>query len=231
MVVQWESRAKEICALFASDVRSHVEIGIKIGALLDAQRQDFAKGEFEQWVNDKLPFSLRSAYHYLDLWEYRTKLQSLQFCKDAYELIADLKSKEKVEKKEHNEKLIQDFEKTGEKGADWNRGTDYELQKRQDDTIALSEANQAGEINEGEAIEKEVLLDYKDVIDEEYEQAQKEKAHQKARRGLLAQIDEYLKTYPDDLGYLEAHLLDKKMQLPHPRTDAEIEKIMENFAY
>ncbi len=234
MLVEWENRAKEIIALhngIETAYRRSVQDAVKIGELLLIQKQQMEYGQYLLWVKEKLPFSEATAKRYVQLFEYRDKTLTVSDLQTAYEVVKELESEKRHQDQERKQDLISTYLKTGEKPEGWDRSCDYELQRRKDDATALSEANQDVEINEAEPIENEVLLDYKDVIDEEYEQTQKEKAHQKARRGLLGQIDDYLKTYPDDLGYLEAHLLDKKMQLPHPRTDAEIEKIMENFAY
>jgi hypothetical protein len=232
-VTIWNERAKEITGLhngIEAAYRRSVADAVRIGELLSIQKAEMEQGQYLSWVGG-LPFSEATAKRYVQLFEYKDKTLTMSDLQSAYKAVKQLESENRQQEQERKRKLVATYLKTGEKPEGWDRSVDYELQKRQDDATALSEANQDVEINEGQPMEKEVLLDYKDLIDEEYEQAQKEKAHEKAKRELFTQIDRYLKAYPNDIEYLQAYLQDKKMTLPRPRSDAEIDKILANFEY
>ena len=230
----WNDRAKEITALhngIEAAYRRSVDDALKIGELLDAQRQDIDHGKFLKWVTEKLPFCVKTAYRYLGLWDRKDKIVTVTNLQDAYKEVQQLQSDEKRKEQERKRKLIDAYVEKGEKPEGWDRSVEYEYQKRLELGTALSEANQDVDINEGEPIEEEVLLDYKDAIDEEYVRTVREKAHEKAKRTLVRQIDTYLGTYPEDIEYLQAYLVHRKMALPQPRTDAEVDRIVEGSAY
>jgi hypothetical protein len=229
----WNERAKEITALhngIGAAYRRSVADAVRIGELLSILKAEMEYGQYLAFVGG-LPFSKATAKRYVQLFEYKDKTLTMSDLQSAYKAVKQLESQNRQQERERKRKLVATYLEAGEKPEGWDRSVDYVLQNRQEDATALSEANQDVEINEGEPIEKEVLADYKDLIDHEFKQAQRAKTHQTDKRELCTQIDRYLKAYPEDIDYLQAYLLDKKMTLPHPRSDADIDRILANFEY
>ena len=197
----WNERAKEIVSL------SHrtIEDAIRIGQLLAEQKEEMRHGDFLKWIANELPFKTDTAERFMSMWVYRDKIRSLRNLQEAYTAVKQLKSENRPKK----EITLEPPEAATPAPAG----------------PASSIETPPEEINEAKEQEQ--------AIDDEYEKQNMQKAH----RQIISQIDDYLRDFEnleerrEAIEALEAHLLDEKMKLPKPRTDAEIDNILMSFEY
>ena len=79
-----------------NSLRMSLKKGIRIGELLNEQKEKLKHGEFTAWVNNNLPFTDRTARNYMRLFQERDKLktETVSGLRDAYHLIAHKKKAE-----------------------------------------------------------------------------------------------------------------------------------------
>lgn len=198
---------------------------IEAGQLLAAVEENVPHGQLEQWVKVNCKFGLTQAWKYRNYYQYRANLQACEDLQAADKKVHELKLDEKRREQESKSKLIAEYEETGEKGGGWNRSTDHELKKRQEDVLALAESNQDVEINEGK------------IVDEVFE---KELQRRKVEKGLFSDIEKYITLFEDSLDGIErltdylqtrqAELKMKKAALATPISDFTVEKRIEAAA-
>ena len=200
-VTLWTERAKEIVNL------SHrtVEDAIRIGQLLAEQKEEMPHGDFLKWIANELPFKADTAERFMSMWLYRDKIRSLRNLQEAYTAVKQLKSENRPQK-ETAQELI---------GAATHASAEpaFSIETPPQETREAKEQEQA--------------------IDDEYEK----QSRQRAQRQIISRIDDYLRDFEnldergDAIEALQAHLLDQKMRLPKARTDADIDKVLNNFEY
>ena len=81
-----------------------LELAIHIGALLTQQKMDSKHGEFAGWIKETLPFSIRTAQKYMNVFANKDKLLALgaDGLNDAYLLLAPEKDEEDPNVHIHN---------------------------------------------------------------------------------------------------------------------------------
>jgi hypothetical protein len=207
-ILQWSDRAREIRVLhdqIAVSMRRSIEDAIRIGEILSVQKQDMDHGKYIAWIKAELPFSEDTAERYSRLFEHKDKIRSLRNLQEAYTAVKRLKSENRLKKGSSQEPL--------KAATPAPAGPASSIETPPEETNEAKEQEQA--------------------IDDEYERQNK----QKAQRQIISRIDSYLRDFKnlnerrDAIEALEAHLLDEKMKLPIPRTDAEIKNILMNFEY
>lgn len=111
----------------------------RIGELLTGIQEDCKtalKCRFADWVEQNCSFSERTAYKYMDLYKYRTKIADKETLQDCYNQISEIKQIEQKSEKMKAEMRVAECIKTGKKPEGWRRGTDDQLLA---DTIAYNE--------------------------------------------------------------------------------------------
>jgi len=88
-----QNRAERIAQLHRKaegHVRATIQAAIEIGGLLKEQKRELPHGEWGRWVQQNLPFTIRTAQNYMRLYEHRAELknENVSFLTDAYERLA-----------------------------------------------------------------------------------------------------------------------------------------------
>lgn len=117
--------------------RHTVEHAIKAGELL-ARVKDM--GTHVQFVESlkHFPFSERTAYNYIKVFEYSSKIATLANLQEAYKLIESEEAKKKLAKEEGQRSKFAYRRKYNEKPDSWTRDDDYMWKKIQEEDIARS---------------------------------------------------------------------------------------------
>lgn len=92
-----KNRIQEITELhnqISSLLLTALEKGIRIGELLTEQKKELPHGQFGQWIEDNLPFAIRTCQEYMKLYENRELLltQHVQNFRDAKKLLQKKRS-------------------------------------------------------------------------------------------------------------------------------------------
>lgn len=103
------------------------------GELLTEQKKRIGHGNFLPWLKANMPFSQKTAWNYMKLYEHQNKLENITNLQDAYYQIENLEAQEKKQKEQENRKKILEFKETGEKPKSWDRSTSYQYKKEQDE--------------------------------------------------------------------------------------------------
>jgi hypothetical protein len=96
-----EKLLQEIRALhkeIIADYKTSLDRCIKIGGILSKQKTSLPHGHFINWVKTYLPFSERTARHYMELEHHKDRLkkEKINSLQDAYKLISDCNIKKMV---------------------------------------------------------------------------------------------------------------------------------------
>ena len=154
--------------------KSCVKDAQRIGQLLcevQTQLETCHSGRFPEWVINNCSISERTAYRYMDLYQYRLKIGETASFSEAYKQIEEIKQ---IEQKTENEKAAERVEvayKTGVKPEGWRQHTDDKLlqqkkeaaerQKAYDENLKM----QAERINREEEVRKQEQEHREKVID------------------------------------------------------------------
>ena len=101
-----KSRTEEIKDLhgkFVEVYKKTLDYGIRIGELLKQQKSDLKHGQFGPWIEENLPFTIRTAQSYMKLYRERDWLKSetVSHLTDAYRLLTEPKPLDPREKTIH----------------------------------------------------------------------------------------------------------------------------------
>lgn len=92
-----KANTERIATLHAEIVgalRSSLEKAIEVGELLEEQKATVAHGEWSSWVEEKLPFDIRTAQRYMKTYVNRDSIlknDSVSHLTDAYRLLEEPK--------------------------------------------------------------------------------------------------------------------------------------------
>lgn len=138
-------------------LKMSVEKAIRIGQLLSEQKTDMQHGEFLPWLESNFEMSERMAYRYMSLFKHNDKVAKMANLQEAYQQIEYIEKKEREDKQKHDEELIRQRIKTGEKPEGWDRHLEYEYKKRTDDEGFKKRLNEHTEKQRQEKEEKEKI--------------------------------------------------------------------------
>lgn len=156
--VSIETAATEVKRLhegIESKMRSSVEDAIRIGEILSQVREKKGHGDFLPWVST-LSFSNKTAYRYISLYEYKSKIVTMTNLQEAYKQVATLEAQEKQSEEKKAWARVKEYKKTGVKPEGWRRGTDDKLFKEEiERDIRIHEAGEAAKKWQKEREERE----------------------------------------------------------------------------
>lgn len=112
-------------------LKSTVQDAIKLGELLTNVKQEIPHGTFLNWINDNCNFSQRSAYNYIEVNKYKSKIATVANLPEAYKQIQYLEQEKKRTESQKAFKRVQKFKSTGIKPEGWRRMTDDKLYKEE----------------------------------------------------------------------------------------------------
>jgi hypothetical protein len=107
-------------------MRTSVQDAIRIGEILSGVKDKKEHGEFLPWIKT-LPFSERTAYRYIGLFDYQDKIARMADLQEAYKQVETLEAQEKLSEEKKAKERVEKYLKTGEKPEGWRRGTDDKL--------------------------------------------------------------------------------------------------------
>ncbi len=84
---------KEICTLhneIISIFRTSLEKAIRVGELLDLQKEQLTHGDYTPWIENNLPFTVRTAQNYVNLYKNKEilKNENVSCLSSAYKLLS-----------------------------------------------------------------------------------------------------------------------------------------------
>ena len=104
---------------FLENARNHLLLAKKIGEKLEIKKAELQRGEWEDWVEQNLPFKIRTAQYYMKIhknWDrlVNSQTQSVVMLTEAIELITekrsldsnDVSEKLRKEKRERRKDII-----------------------------------------------------------------------------------------------------------------------------
>ena len=112
-------------------LRSTVEDAIKLGELLTNVKKELPHGAFLNWISDNCNFSQRSAYNYIEVNKYKSKIATVANLPEAYKQIQYLEQEKKKSETQKAFKRVQEFKQTGVKPEGWRKNTDDKLFKEE----------------------------------------------------------------------------------------------------
>ena len=82
---------------FLENARNHLLLAKKIGEKLEIKKAELQRGEWEDWVEQNLPFKIRTAQYYMKIhknWDrlVNSQTQSVVMLTEAIELITEKRS-------------------------------------------------------------------------------------------------------------------------------------------
>lgn len=143
--------------------RSCVRDAQRIGQLLKDVQKDLEKCNsctFPEWVEAHCSFSRRTAYNYMDLFNYRMRLAETSSFSDAYKKIEEIKLIEHQSEEQKARERVDIAYETGRKPEGWRQHTDDKLleQKKIDEENRRAyEENRRIQIERFKAEEEERL--------------------------------------------------------------------------
>ena len=114
-----------------SKLKSTVKDAIKLGELLTNVKQELPHGAFLNWIQDNCNFRKSSAFNYIKLYDYKSKIPLVGNLPDAYKQIQYLEQEKKRTETQKAFKRVQKFKSTGIKPEGWRKNTDDKLYKEE----------------------------------------------------------------------------------------------------
>ena len=108
-------------------LRSTVQDAIRAGELLTQAKDKLAHGELGKWIENNCIFSSKTAYRYMGIYEYKSKIVTVTNLHDAYKRVKQLESAEKHTERQKSYQRVGQYKKMGVKPDGWKRGTDDRL--------------------------------------------------------------------------------------------------------
>jgi hypothetical protein len=204
-------------------MKQALNYALEAGELLIQQKEQIGHGNFLVWLKANVPFSDRTARRYIRLCEYSDKLASVSDLQEAYRQVETLEAQEKKRKEQENKEKILAFKKTGEKPSTWDRSTDYQL-KKQDDEEAYQrrkeEAFKPKEYSNPRITQEEIneALNITDRLSKQLDQDHRlnlsSYADNLTQQKMFGEIEHYINSFKTVSSQLEAtHNLIKKIKL------------------
>lgn len=121
-----------------ASLRRSVQDAIKIGGLLMEQKAALSHGEFLPWVERELPFAIRTAQVYMQLFEHRSKCAGAAYLEEAKRIaqIEDQRQHPKArpqvspevaeEKRKKTEEFVRRMKEEDAKAREEQPGGDYQ---------------------------------------------------------------------------------------------------------
>ena len=76
------------------------------------------------WMDEKLTFSRRTAFRYVDLFTYRSQIKESENIFGAYKMLADVKAQQKQAEYQKSADRVKEYKETGVKPEGWIKDTD-----------------------------------------------------------------------------------------------------------
>ena len=108
-------------------LKSTVRDAIIAGEILTKVKDDLPHGEFLPWIEKNCIFSQPTAHRYMTLFEYKSKLITVNNLPDAYRQVKQLESAKNHTESQKAFKRVQEYKKTGVKPEGWRKNTDDKL--------------------------------------------------------------------------------------------------------
>ena len=119
-------------------LRSTVQDAIRAGELLTQAKDSLPHGGFLPWIEKNCVFKRLTAERYMNLYEYKSKLITVNNLPDAYNQVKQLESVKKQTENQKAFKRVQEYAKSGVKPEGWRKNTDdklYQEEKDRDERI------------------------------------------------------------------------------------------------
>ena len=110
-----------------SKLKSTVQDAIMAGEILTKVKDDLPHGEFLPWIEKNCVFKRLTAERYMNLYEYKSKLITVNNLPDAYNQVKKLESAKKQTDNQKAFKRVQEYKKTGVKPEGWRKNTDDKI--------------------------------------------------------------------------------------------------------
>jgi hypothetical protein len=110
-----------------SKMRSTVQDAIRAGEILDRIKNQLKHGDFLPWIKSNCCFGQATAYKYLGVFNYQSKIISSVNLQEAYKQVETLEAQARSSQEQQARLRIAEFTKTGQKPEGWRRGTDDKL--------------------------------------------------------------------------------------------------------
>jgi len=112
-------------------MRSSVQDAIRAGEILSKVKERLPHGDFLPWIKLNCRFGQASAYKYMGLFLYQSKLISNVNLQEAYKQVETLEAQERKTDDQKARERVAAFVKTGQKPEGWRRGTDDALAEKE----------------------------------------------------------------------------------------------------
>ena len=112
-------------------LKSTVQDAIKLGELLTSVKKELPYGTFLNWIQDNCNFRKSSAFNYIKLYDYKSKIPLVGNLPEAYKQIQYLEQEKKKSETQKAFKRVQEFKQTGVKPEGWRKNTDDKLFKEE----------------------------------------------------------------------------------------------------
>ena len=119
-------------------LRSTVQDAIRAGEILTQVRDDLPHGAFLPWIENNCIFKQTTAYNYMGVYQYKSKIITVVNLPEAYKQVKQLESAKKQTENQKAFKRVQEYKKTGVKPEGWRKNTDdklYQEEKDRDERI------------------------------------------------------------------------------------------------
>ena len=110
-----------------SKLKSTVQDAIMAGEILIKVKDDLPHGEFLPWIEKNCIFKQATAYNYMGLYQYKSKIITVVNLPEAYKQVKQLESAKKQTDNQKAFKRVQEFKKTGKKPDGWRKNTDDKI--------------------------------------------------------------------------------------------------------
>lgn len=191
-----------------------IERAIEAGELLTRIKDICEHGEFLAIVNSKFEFDRTTAFRYMRVSQYASKVAPLQHLQEAYKLIESEEAKKKHAKALDQKKKIEYRQQYNEKPDTWERADDYAWEKHNKEkserneriaqakqTIdAQKEASQQEQASIGQGFDQ-----LQGMIDEQQQRREQLQGLKIGDKGIITIIENYMSGLKDDNYRLEEY--------------------------
>ena len=108
-------------------LKSTVHDAIMAGEILTNVKEKLAHGEFLPWIEKNCIFKQTTAYNYMGVYQYKSKISTVVNLPEAYKQVKQLESVKKQTENQKAFKRVQEFKKSGVKPEGWRKNTDDKL--------------------------------------------------------------------------------------------------------
>ena len=129
VMINLKTKINERHVCLINGLKKSVQIAIEVGEYLTEVKEQCEHGKFVLWIEKNCEFSVKTAYNYLNLFNYKNKIVRVTNLQEAYTQIEFIEKKEKYETELKKKDKMTQRKKTGEKPEGWERADDYAWEK------------------------------------------------------------------------------------------------------